>query len=132
VIADKLKWGEPLYTVVYITMIILFGVFLRWDCLQSDRARGQHAERMAGFIPGIRPGRSTSEYVSMILKAAHVSSARFYLALVCLLPEWMIAGIHLKSFADLAWWRTGFDRHFPQWILNGLGVAFLFWAVPRS
>jgi preprotein translocase subunit SecY len=48
-----------------------------------------------------------------------------YLALVCLLPEWMMAGFHLNH---LPTWLGGnwFDRHFPQWILNGLGVNFYF------
>jgi preprotein translocase subunit SecY len=77
-----------------------------------------------GFIPGIRPGRNTSEYVSRILKRLTLIGA-VYLAMVCLLPEWMIAGIHLNH---LPVWLGGnwFDRHFPQWILNGLGVQFYF------
>ena len=47
-----------------------------------------------GFIPGIRPGRTTSDHVSRILKRLTFIGA-IYLALVCLLPEWIIAGIHL-------------------------------------
>ncbi len=57
-----------------------------------------------GFIPGIRPGRSTSEYVSTILKRLTLNGA-VYLAVVCLLPEWMIAGIAFEPLADLARWR---------------------------
>jgi preprotein translocase subunit SecY len=123
VIADKLKWGEPLYTVVYITMIILFAFFYV-GIVFNPTELADNMRKNGGFIPGIRPGRSTSEYVSMILKRLTFIGA-IYLALVCLLPEWMIAGIHLNHLGP---WLGGdwFDRHFPQWILNGLGVAFYF------
>jgi len=122
-IADKLKWGEPLYTVIYITMIILFAFFYV-GIVFNPTELADNMRKNGGFIPGIRPGRSTSEYVSMILKRLTFIGA-IYLALVCLLPEWMIAGIHLNH---LPTWLGGdwFDRHFPQWILNGLGVAFYF------
>jgi preprotein translocase subunit SecY len=122
-IADKLKWGEPLYTVIYITMIILFAFFYV-GIVFNPTELADNMRKNGGFIPGIRPGRSTSEYVSTILKRLTFIGA-IYLALVCLLPEWMIAGIHLNH---LPYWMGGdwFDRHFPQWILNGLGVAFYF------
>jgi len=123
IIADKLKWGEPLYTVVYITMIILFAFFYV-GIVFNPTELADNMRKNGGFIPGIRPGRSTSEYVSMILKRLTFIGA-IYLAVVCLLPEWMIAGIHLNH---LPYWLGGdwFDRHFPQWILNGLGVNFYF------
>jgi preprotein translocase subunit SecY len=122
-IADHLKWGEPLYTVVYISMIILFAFFYVGIVFNPTEV-ADNMRKNGGFIPGIRPGRSTSEYVSNILKRLTFIGA-MYLALVCLLPEWMIAGIHLNH---LPIWMGGdwFDRHFPQWILNGLGVAFYF------
>jgi preprotein translocase subunit SecY len=122
-IADTLKWGEPLYTVVYITMIILFAFFYV-GIVFNPTELADNMRKNGGFIPGIRPGRSTSEYVSTILNRLTFMGA-IYLALVCLLPEWMIAGIHLNH---LPYWMGGdwFDRHFPQWVLNGLGVAFYF------
>src|SRR5260221_2282937 len=123
VIAGKLKWSEPLYTVVSISMIIQFTS--SYVCILFNPTElADNMRKNGGFIPGIRPGRSTSEYVSMILKRLTFIRA-IYLALVCLLPEWMIAGIHLNH---LPTWLGGdwFDRHFPQWILNGLGVAFYF------
>jgi len=122
-IADKLKWGEPLYTVVYISMIILFAFFYV-GIVFNPTELADNMRKNGGFIPGIRPGRTTSEYVSTILKRLTFIGA-IYLALVCLLPEWMIAGIHLNH---LPYFLGGdwFDRHFPQWILNGLGVQFYF------
>src|SRR2546428_10066507 len=77
----------------------------------------------AGFTPGIRPGRTTSEHVSKILKRLPFIGG-VYLAAVCLLQEWMIAGIPLDHIG----WGIGswFDRHFPTWFLKGLGVNFYF------
>ena len=64
------------------------------------------------------------EYVATILKRLTFIGA-IYLALVCILPEWMIAGIALNH---LPLWLGGdwFDRHFPNWFLHGLGVTFYF------
>jgi preprotein translocase subunit SecY len=121
--ADKVRWGEPLYTILYVTLILLFAFFYV-GIVFNPTELADNMRKNGGFIPGIRPGRNTSEYVSRILKRLTLIGA-IYLALVCLLPEWMIAGFHLNH---LPIWLGGnwFDRHFPQWILNGLGVNFYF------
>src|SRR5262252_7474953 len=112
--ADKVKWGEPLYTVLYVTLILLFAFFYV-GIVFNPTELADNMRKNGGFIPGIRPGRNTSEYVSRILKRLTLIGA-IYLALVCLLPEWMIAGIHLNHlYGPLGGW---FDRHFPQWILH--------------
>jgi preprotein translocase subunit SecY len=122
-IADKLKWGEPLYTLIYITLILLFAFFYV-GIVFNPTELADNMRKNGGFIPGIRPGRTTSEHVSKILKRLTFIGA-IYLALVCLLPEWMIAGIHLDHINI---WGIGswFDRHFPTWFLKGLGVQFYF------
>ena len=121
-IKERLAWGEPLYTVVYITMILLFSFFYV-GIVFNPTELADNMRKNGGFIPGIRPGRNTSEHVSKILKRLTFIGA-VYLALVCLLPEWMIAGIHLDHLG----WGIGswFDRHFPVWFLKGLGVQFYF------
>ena len=121
-IKERLAWGEPLYTVVYITMILLFSFFYV-GIVFNPTELADNMRKNGGFIPGIRPGRNTSEHVSRILKRLTFIGA-IYLALVCLLPEWMIAGIHLDHLG----WGIGswFDRHFPVWFLKGLGVQFYF------
>jgi preprotein translocase subunit SecY len=122
-IAETLKWGEPLYTILYVTMILLFAFFYV-GIVFNPTELADNMRKNGGFIPGIRPGRNTSEHVSKILKRLTFIGA-VYLALVCLLPEWMIAGIHLDHiniFGIGSW----FDRHFPVWFLKGLGVQFYF------
>ena len=121
-IKERLQWGEPLYIVVYITMILLFSFFYV-GIVFNPTELADNMRKNGGFIPGIRPGRNTSEHVSKILKRLTFIGA-VYLAAVCLLPEWMLAGIHLDHLG----WGIGswFDRHFPVWFLKGLGVQFYF------
>ena len=121
-IKERLQWGEPLYIIVYITMILLFSFFYV-GIVFNPTELADNMRKNGGFIPGIRPGRNTSEHVSKILKRLTFIGA-VYLALVCLLPEWMIAGIHLDHLG----WGIGswFDRHFPVWFLKGLQVNFYF------
>src|SRR6516164_8291940 len=122
-IVDTIKFGEPLYNLLYVVMILAFAFFYI-GIVFNPTELADNMRKNGGFIPGIRPGRNTSEYVSKILKRLTFVGA-VYLALICILPEWMIAGIHLNH---LPIWLGGdwFDRHFPGWILNGLGVAFYF------
>src|SRR5881296_870099 len=121
-IAEALKWGEPLYTLIYVTLILLFAFFYV-GIVFNPTELADNMRKNGGFIPGIRPGRNTSEYVSRILKRLTLIGA-IYLALVCMLPEWMIAGIHLDHLG----WGIGswFDRHFSTLILKGMGVNFYF------
>jgi preprotein translocase subunit SecY len=117
-----LSWGEPLYTVVYVTLIMLF-CFFYIGIVFNPTELADNMRKNGGFIPGIRPGRTTSEHVSKILKRLTFIGG-VYLAAVCLLPEWMIAGIHLDHIGlGIGSW---FDRHFPTWFLKGLGVNFYF------
>src|SRR5467141_383687 len=121
-IAEALKWGEPLYTLIYVTLILVFAFFYV-GIVFNPTELADNMRKNGGFIPGIRPGRTTSEHVSKILKRLTFIGA-VYLAVVCLLPEWLITGIHLDH---LGWGIGGwFDRHFPTWFLKGLGVQFYF------
>jgi preprotein translocase subunit SecY len=117
-----ISFGEPLYNLVYVLMIILFAFFYI-GIVFNPTELADNMRKNGGFIPGIRPGRTTSEYVSKILKRLTFIGA-IYLCLVCLLPEWLITGIHLDHIG----WGIGswFDRHFPTWFLKGLGVQFYF------
>jgi preprotein translocase subunit SecY len=117
-----ISFGEPLYNLIYVLMIILFAFFYI-GIVFNPTELADNMRKNGGFIPGIRPGRTTSEYVSKILKRLTFIGA-IYLAMVCLLPEWLITGIHLDHIG----WGVGgwFDRHFPVWFLKGLGVQFYF------
>jgi len=120
--ARMISWGEPLYTLIYVTLIIFFAFFYV-GIIFNPTELADNMRKYGGFIPGIRPGRNTSEYINKILtRLTFVGGV--YLALVCLLPEWLISGIHLQHlWGPIGTW---FDNHAPRFILDGLNVQFYF------
>ena len=119
--AKMISWGEPLYTLVYVALIIFFAFFYV-GIIFNPTELADNMRKYGGFIPGIRPGRNTSEYINRILSRLTLVGG-VYLAIVCLLPEWMISGIHLQHL-----WLVGnwFDQHMWRFVLDGLGVQFYF------
>ncbi len=102
-ISDTLRWGEPLYTVVYITMIILFAFFYVGIVFNPTEV-ADNMRKNGGFVPGIRPGRSTSEYISGILKRLTFIGA-IYLAAGLFASGMDDCGYSPESLARLAGWR---------------------------
>ncbi len=120
--AQALSWGEPLYTVVYAGLIIFF-TFFYVGIIFNPTELADNMRKYGGFIPGIRPGRNTSEHINRVLTRLTFVGA-FYLVLVCLLPEWLISGIHLQHLPGaLGIW---FDTHMWRPVLEGLGFSFYF------
>jgi preprotein translocase subunit SecY len=120
---NQLKWGEPLYTLLYAAGIVFFAYFYVSIVFNpSDVA--DNMRKYGGFIPGIRPGHRTRDFINEVLTRITLVGG-LYLILISLIPEWMIAGMHLNH---LPFWLGGpfFDNHFPNWFLNGLGVTFYF------
>src|SRR3569833_3498919 len=79
-------------------------------------------QKYGGFVPGIRPGKRTSEYINDNLTRITLEGA-LYLIIISVIPEWMITGIHLNHLPGML---GNFFEHFPNWFLNGLGVTFFF------
>ncbi len=120
--SKALTWGEPLYTLVYVTLIILFAFFYV-GIVFNPTELADNMRKYGGFIPGIRPGRNTSEHINKILRRLTFVGG-VYLAAVCLLPEWMMVGVHLHHLPGIvgAW----FDTHMWRFVLEGLNVTFYF------
>ena len=116
-------WGEPLYTVTYVVLILFFAHFYLSIIYNPDEV-ADNVRKQGGFIPGIRPGKRTADYVDGVLtKITWV--AGIYLAIVALIPEIMLAGLrlnHLPSWLGGAW----FDAHMPGWLLHGMNIHFYF------
>jgi preprotein translocase subunit SecY len=120
--SKTVAFGEPLYNLTYVVLIVLFAFFYV-GIVFNPTELADNMRKNGGFIPGIRPGRTTSDHVSKILKRLTFIGA-VYLAMVCLLPEWLMTGVHLDHIGlGIGAW---FDRHFPQFVLKGLGVQFYF------
>jgi preprotein translocase subunit SecY len=118
---EALKFGEPLYTLLYCVGIILFAYFYVSIVFNpSDVA--DNMRKHGGFIPGIRPGHRTRDYINDVLTRMTLVGA-LYLIAISLIPEWMIAGIHLNHLPGFL--GRFFDK-FPSWFLNGLNVSFYF------
>ncbi len=120
--SKALTWGEPLYTLIYVTLIILFAFFYV-GIVFNPTELADNMRKYGGFIPGIRPGRNTSEHINKILRRLTFVGG-VYLAAVCLLPEWMMVGVHLHHLPGIvgAW----FDTHMWRFVLEGLNVTFYF------
>jgi preprotein translocase subunit SecY len=121
-ILQWLRWGEPLYTFLYAIGIIFFAYFYVSIVFNPNEV-ADNMRKYGGFIPGIRPGRRTSDHINEILTRITLVGG-LYLIIISFIPEWMIAGIHLHHL----WGPLGsfFDRTMPSWVLNGLGVQFYF------
>ncbi len=116
-------WGEPLYSLAYILLIIFFAHFYLSIVYNPDEV-ADNVRKQGGFIPGIRPGKRTADHLDEILtKITWVGG--FYLAIIALIPEVMLAGLRLNHLPP---WLAGawFDAHMPLWFLHGLNVNFYF------
>jgi preprotein translocase subunit SecY len=88
-VAAYLGRGQPLYLLIYVSLIVFFAFFYTAVVFNpSDTA--DNLKKYGGFIPGIRPGRNTAEYLDRVLTRLTVVGAA-YLAFVCLLPEILIS-----------------------------------------
>ena len=119
---NSLRWGEPLYTMMYVIGIIFFAYFYVSIVFNpSDVA--DNMRKYGGFIPGIRPGHRTRDYINDVLTRITLVGA-LYLIIISLIPEWMITGIHLNHLPRFL--GGGFFENLPNWVLAGLGVTFYF------
>jgi preprotein translocase subunit SecY len=117
-----LGWGEPMYTFLYAVGIIFFAYFYVSIVFNPSEV-ADNMRKYGGFVPGIRPGKRTSDYINEVLTRITLVGA-LYLIIISFIPEWMITGIHLNH---LPWWLGGsvFEK-LPTWVTNGLGVSFYF------
>jgi preprotein translocase subunit SecY len=117
-----LGWGEPLYTLLYAIGIIFFAYFYVSIVFNPSEV-ADNMRKYGGFIPGIRPGRRTADYINEVLTHITLVGA-LYLIIISFIPEWMITGIHLNHLP--LWLGGGLFERLPTWITNGLGVNFYF------
>ncbi len=88
-IAEYFAWGTPLQTVLYALMIIFFTYFYTAVTVNiSDMA--ENLKKYGGFIPGLRPGKPTAEYLDRVMTRITLAGAVF-LALIAILPNFIAA-----------------------------------------
>ncbi|PSH69489.1 preprotein translocase subunit SecY [Phyllobacterium brassicacearum] len=85
----SLGHGQPLYMALYAAMIVFFAFFYT-ALVFNPKDTADQLKKHSGFIPGIRPGERTAEYIDYVLTRVTVLGA-IYLVIICLLPEFLIS-----------------------------------------
>jgi preprotein translocase subunit SecY len=88
-IVASLGRGQPLHMLVYIALILFFAFFYT-AVVFNPQETADNLRKYGGFLPGIRPGQKTAEYIDYVLTRITVVGA-IYLAAVCVLPEFLIS-----------------------------------------
>src|SRR5664279_1755167 len=121
----SIQHGEPLYYVLFVAGIIFF-CFFYVSIIFNPNEAADNMRKYGGFIPGIRPGRNTADYMNNILTKITVVGG-VYLAILCLIPDIMISGIKLQSLPLIGnWIDTSFTALHARFLLDGMGVTFYF------
>ena len=122
-------YNEPLHNLGYFTLIIFFCYFYT-SIIFNPMDTAENLKKYGGFIPGIRPGKRTAEYIDRILTRITFAGA-IYLALVALLPVILISGLNPAGIDRIPLIGqlgigSALDALLPGFLANGLGVKFFF------
>ena len=120
-IMRQLDFNTPVHNLLYLITIIFFCYFYT-SIIFNPVDTADNLKKYGGFIPGIRPGRRTAEYIDRILSRITLGGA-VYLGMVALLPTFLISGVSVQT---LPWIGPSLQRGLPEWITQGLGVTFYF------
>jgi preprotein translocase subunit SecY len=119
-IFEGLRPGEPWYELLQMTAIVFFAYFYISIVFRPDDI-ADNMRKYGGFIPGIRPGKRTSDFINDVLTRITLVGA-LYLIIITTIPQFLISGIHLNDL-----WLVGpFFEKFPTWVTHGLNLNFYF------
>ncbi|MGA2850699.1 MAG: preprotein translocase subunit SecY [Terracidiphilus sp.] len=119
-IMEALRPGEPWYEALYMLFIIFFAYFYISIVMKPDDI-ADNFRKSGSFIPGIRPGKRTSDFINDILTRITLVGA-IYLIIISLVPTLLISGIRL----DHLFLVGRFFESLPAAFTHGLGVNFYF------
>ncbi len=115
------SYGEPLYELLYVGLIVFF-CFFYVSIIFNPTEVADNMRKYGGFVPGIRSGKPTAEHINQILTKITMVGG-LYLALSSVIPDLMIAGARVHHLPLIGNWA---DTVVPRWILEGLNVNFYF------
>jgi preprotein translocase subunit SecY len=118
---DSIGGAQPLYYLLFVVLIIFF-CFFYVSIIFNPNEAADNMRKYGGFIPGIRPGKNTAEYMNKILTKITVVGG-LYLSILSIIPTIMIQGIKLQRLPLIG---NFIDTYFPRWLLDGLNVNFFF------
>jgi preprotein translocase subunit SecY len=119
-IMQALQPGYPWYEVLYLLGIIFFAYFYISIVMKPDDI-ADNFRKSGSFIPGIRPGKRTSDFINDILTRITLVGA-LYLIVISLVPTFLLSGIRF----DKVWLIGRVFENLPTWTTHGLGVNFYF------
>ncbi len=117
----QLSYSAPLYNFSYAALIIFFSYFYV-SIIFNPMDQADNMKKYGGFIPGIRPGKKTAEYIDGILTRLTFGGA-VYLAAISVLPVLLISGLQVQT---LPWIGPTLDAILPKFLTEGLNVKFFF------
>jgi preprotein translocase subunit SecY len=117
----QITYGMPLYNLLYVLGIIFFAYFYTAIIFNPDDV-SENMRKYGGFIPGIRPGKRTAEYIDSILARITLVGA-LYLAIVAIIPEFLLTGFRVAPIPLIG---EQLDALLPRFITQGLGITFVF------
>ena len=119
-IMQALTPGYPWYELLNILFIIFFAYFYVSIVMRPDDI-ADNFRKSGSFIPGIRPGKRTSDFINDILTRITLVGA-IYLILVQMVPTFLISGIRF----DKIWLIGRLFENLPNWMIHGMNVNFYF------
>ncbi|MEN8222536.1 MAG: preprotein translocase subunit SecY [Acidobacteriota bacterium] len=120
-ISTQLGFGMPLHNLLYIAAIIFFTYFYV-SIIFNPQDVSDNLKKYGGFIPGIRAGKNTSEYIDNVLSKLTFVGA-IYLALVAIIPTFLTSGFKVQALPFIG---DFLDMNLPTWFKDGLGLRFFF------
>ena len=118
--------GDPYYELVFLSLIVIFTFFYITIIFNVDEV-ADNLRKHGGFVPGIRPGRNTAEFLNTILTRLTTVGA-IYLAFVAFVPQLMLSGFNVGRLPFIGARAEDFFSTTPglSWIPHGMGYRFYF------
>jgi len=118
--------SDPYYELIFLSLIVFFTFFYVSIVFNVEEV-ADNLRKHGGFMPGIRPGRATAEYLNLILTRLTTVGA-VYLALVAFVPQFMLSGFKVGRLPLIGGTLEAFISTTPglSWIPTGMGYQFYF------
>jgi preprotein translocase subunit SecY len=120
-IAAQFSQGMPLYALLYVAAIIFFTYFYV-SIIFNPTDVADNLRKYGGFIPGIRPGKNTADFIDNVLSRLTLIGS-VYLAGVAIFPELLVSGLRVQT---MPWIGTFLEANLPRWFTQGLNIEFFF------
>lgn len=118
--------SDPYYELIFLSLILFFTFFYVSIVFNVEEV-ADNLRKHGGFMPGIRPGRATAEYLNSILTRLTTVGA-LYLAFVAFVPQFMLSGFKFGRLPLIGGWLESSISTVPglSWILTGMNYQFYF------